>query len=70
MAFPGIPSAPLCIMENREWQKKRAIEDFYQSLETATGADKLGLPFLSFSLIVIKVVQFSAKFFLIEENEN
>ena len=56
MAFPGISSAPLCIMETREWQKKRAIEEFYQSLETATGADKLGLPFLSFPLIVIIVI--------------
>ena len=53
MAFPGISSAPLCIMETLEWQKKRAIEEFYQSLETATGAHKLGLPFLSFPLIVI-----------------
>ena len=53
MAFPGISSAPLCIMETLEWQKKRAIEKFYQSLETATGADKFGLPFLSFPLIVI-----------------
>ena len=51
-AFPEISSAPFCIMETREWQKKRAIEEFYQSLETATGADKL-LPFLSFPLIVI-----------------
>ena len=55
MAFPGIPSAPLCIMETREWEKNRAIEEFYQSLETATGADKL-LPFLSFPLIVIIVI--------------
>ena len=40
-------------METLEWQKKKAIEKFYQSLETATGADKLGLPFLSFPSIVI-----------------
>ena len=40
-------------METLEWQKKGAIEEFYQSLETATGADKLVLPFLSFPLIVI-----------------
>ena len=40
----------------REAKKKRAIEKFYQGLETATGADKLGLPFLSFPLIVIIVI--------------
>ena len=53
---PEISSAPFCIMETREWQKKRAIEEFCQSLETATGTDKLGLPFLSFPLIVIIVI--------------